>query len=289
MSYFSVIVPTYNRENLIGTTINSVLKQKFEDWELIIVDDGSTDNTKHTVKDFKDKRIKYFYQENTERGAARNSGVERSSGKYVFFLDSDDIIYPNHLQLAFDNLKELNEPEFFHIRYEEIFGNHTNQIVPLDQTTIKQNIFSQNLIGCQIFLRKDIADRFPFSKNRKLKIGEDWGVLLKIAIRFNLHFTNQVEAGVIQHGKRSMQTAKPDIILESRDILIKELSEDIVIQRNPFILKNVFTELTFLAALSAVLYKRKSLAIKLFLIAARSNLNVIFTRRFLAILKHLLK
>jgi glycosyltransferase involved in cell wall biosynthesis len=288
MPYFSVIIPAYNREKLICRTIESVLGQKFEDWELIVVDDGSTDDTGKAVKSFADERIRYIYQKNAERGAARNNGVKNAFGKYVFFLDSDDLLYPDHLQIAFNNLSKLGEPEFFHIRYEEISGVHKKTPPPLDRSCIHSLVYRQNRFACQFFLRKDVAEKFPFSENRELKIGEDWGVILKIAVRFPLHFTNQVAAAIVQHDERSMKTAPPEVILRSRDILIEDLSKDEAFADKNFILNNVFTELTSLAALSAALYKQKKTALKLILTALRSDFKITFSRRFLAVIKHLL-
>jgi len=91
---FSVIVPTFNRASSINRTIESVLKQTFMDFELIIVDDGSTDHTRETISSLNDSRVRYFYQENKGRSAARNAGANRSNGKYLVFLDSDDDVLP---------------------------------------------------------------------------------------------------------------------------------------------------------------------------------------------------
>ena len=89
----SVIIPTYNRAHLIGRAIKSVLSQTYEDFELIIVDDSSTDNTEDIIRQFqeKDKRIKYIKHEKNRGGsAARNTGIKSSKGEYIAFLDSDD-------------------------------------------------------------------------------------------------------------------------------------------------------------------------------------------------------
>ncbi len=92
MSKFSIITPTYNRAKLLPRAIESVLRQDFTDWEMIIVDDGSTDETASVVEKYlkKDGRVKYFRKPNGGVGSARNLGVEKSSGDYLIFLDSDD-------------------------------------------------------------------------------------------------------------------------------------------------------------------------------------------------------
>ena len=94
---FSIVIPTYNRAKLLRKAIQSVLDQKNHDWELIVVDDGSTDNTKEIISLINDRRIHYFYQNNKERSAARNVGIRKSIGQYICFLDDDDYFLPNHL------------------------------------------------------------------------------------------------------------------------------------------------------------------------------------------------
>lgn len=95
----SIITPAYNRETLLPRMIRSVRSQVFKDWELIVIDDGSTDNTKDVVKSFKDPRIKYFYTENSGAADSRNTGTRVATGEYLIFLDSDDEVDPNWLQL----------------------------------------------------------------------------------------------------------------------------------------------------------------------------------------------
>ena len=94
---------------MIQNAINSVLKQTYKDWELIIIDDGSTDNTKNIVDKHKkeDQRIKYFFQKNQERSIARNNGIKQSKNEWICFLDSDDIYHKTHLH-EFNKLINLN-------------------------------------------------------------------------------------------------------------------------------------------------------------------------------------
>ncbi|MEP6260726.1 MAG: glycosyltransferase family 2 protein [Gillisia sp.] len=99
----SIIIPTYNREDLIGETLNSVLSQTYTNWECIVVDDGSSDNTEGIIKAYieKDCRIKYYYRpENCKKGASvcRNFGLEKSKGELIQFLDSDDLLAKNKLE-----------------------------------------------------------------------------------------------------------------------------------------------------------------------------------------------
>src|SRR5579872_1380284 len=99
--FFSVIVPTFNRARLISRAVESILSQNFEDMEIIVVDDGSLDNTGDVVRIFseRDMRISYHYSENQGAAAARNLGCSFASVKYFTFLDSDDEYLPNHLAI----------------------------------------------------------------------------------------------------------------------------------------------------------------------------------------------
>lgn len=105
MPKVSVIIPTYNRQQLIGRAIRSVLNQTFQDFEIVVIDDGSTDGTKDFITAYKDK-VKYFYQEHKGISTARNRGIVESKGEYVAFLDSDDEWVPEKLSIQ---VKILNE------------------------------------------------------------------------------------------------------------------------------------------------------------------------------------
>jgi glycosyltransferase involved in cell wall biosynthesis len=143
MSLISVIIPCYNRANIISVAIESVINQTFQEWELIIVDDGSTDNSKDIIFSFlTDVRIKYFYQENNGVSAARNYGVSKSNGDYVVFLDTDDYFYPHalisyqkeilknkELQLCFAKFFSENRVQGLNRNYE-LFGSFSISNIP---------------------------------------------------------------------------------------------------------------------------------------------------------------
>ncbi|MEO1429740.1 MAG: glycosyltransferase family 2 protein [Cyanobacteria bacterium J06633_8] len=107
----SVMMPTYNVENVLGDTIDSVLQQTFTDWELIIVDDGSTDGTPQVIDEYakKDPRIKVYHYEHGGRGKARNRCLKHSQGKYIAICDSDDISFPERFEKQVNFLE--NNPD----------------------------------------------------------------------------------------------------------------------------------------------------------------------------------
>ena len=105
MPRVSVITPAYNTANYVGHTVESVLAQTFRDFELIVVDDGSTDNTRAVLRPYVDAgRLTYIYQDNAERAVARNTGLRHATGEYLAFVDADDVWMPHKLQQQVDVL-----------------------------------------------------------------------------------------------------------------------------------------------------------------------------------------
>lgn len=102
--HVSVIIPTYNRAHLIGATIASVLEQTYSDFEVIVVDDGSTDQTELVISRISDSRLRYVRQPNCGRSKARNHGLSLARGKYITFLDSDDLYLPGKIELQVNYL-----------------------------------------------------------------------------------------------------------------------------------------------------------------------------------------
>ncbi len=142
----SVIIPTYNRAHLIGRAIQSVLNQTYQDLEVIVVDDGSTDNTEEIVKNFSDFRIRYLrHEENRGAAAARNTGIKAARGKYIAFQDSDDEWLPEKLEKQMKVF--VNAPEKVGIVYTDMWRITKNKrkyyfsspmITPEDRIIYKQ-------------------------------------------------------------------------------------------------------------------------------------------------------
>jgi len=186
--FFSVILPTYNRADMLPRAIRSVIGQAFMNWELIIIDDGSTDDTSGVVKQFNDPRITYIYQENAERSIARNKGIAQASGRYICFLDSDDYYLPNHLSAFFDNISKRQDPvAFFYCN----LLNEENEILLLpeecEKFVYKNNLefVSQNIISTpQACIHSEILKKYQFDP--KLFIGEDLNLWMRILLHYPL-------------------------------------------------------------------------------------------------------
>ncbi len=108
MPDISIIIPVYNGEKYIKKCIDSVINQTKKELEIIIINDGSTDNTENLIKEYKDKRIKYFKNTNHGIGYTRNYGISKSTGKYIMFLDSDDYIEKTACEKLFNKIEKNN-------------------------------------------------------------------------------------------------------------------------------------------------------------------------------------
>lgn len=140
MTDISIIVPIYNAENYIEKCIDSLINQTKKEIEIILINDGSIDNTEQVIKKYKDKRIKYFKNKNQGIGKTRNFGIEKATGKYLMFVDSDDYIDLNTCKLMFDkafsNQLDIVICDYFKVVNNEIIRE---KIKNFKYTTLKEN------------------------------------------------------------------------------------------------------------------------------------------------------
>ncbi|WP_041809173.1 glycosyltransferase family 2 protein [Evansella cellulosilytica] len=152
MPLISIITPTYNSENYIADTIESVLAQTLDDWEMIIVDDCSTDNTTSVIRSYveKDERVKLIQLEkNSGAAIARNTAISHSVGKYIAFLDGDDQWLPEKLEKQLQYMQEKGA-SFSFTKYKTMDqkGEETGTIVDAPETVNYHQLLKHNVIGC---------------------------------------------------------------------------------------------------------------------------------------------
>lgn len=141
MPYFTIVIPSYNRGHIVGRAIESVLNQSYSDFEIIVVDDGSTDNTKEVVSQYIDSRINYFFQENSGVSVARNNGSKLAKGDYLVFLDSDDYVKDIWLKDFFNVLQHnLTDVVICRSRITEDFKNDSSSFLA-GTFAINKNVF----------------------------------------------------------------------------------------------------------------------------------------------------
>jgi glycosyltransferase involved in cell wall biosynthesis len=231
--YFSVVIPTYNRASLISKTLATVFEQTFQEFEVIVVDDGSTDNTEEVVRGFKDNRLRYFKRPNAERGASRNFGASQATGRYINFFDSDDLMYPHHLATAAEKAKEWNEPEFFHLGYDfKTPEGVVFKVVDNLDESLPAKVLVDNVLSCNgVVVRRDVWTHYQFEEKRVLASAEDWELWIRLISRFHLYFSNAVTTSVVAHDLRSIRVINPDKVVERDLFLIKALKSDPEVMR----------------------------------------------------------
>lgn len=190
--FFSIILPTYNRAHIITQAVESIVKQEFEAWELIIIDDGSKDHTHEVIKRFTDARIKYIYQENTERSQARNNGIKLASGKYICFLDSDDAYCTNHLLTFYKTLDKMNFPQALLFTNPIVINNNSEileNVAHFDGNDTLAYILRNSIIPDRVCIHREVFQKYQF--NPKIHIGEDTILWSQITNSFPMYHINE--------------------------------------------------------------------------------------------------
>ncbi len=225
----SVVVPTYNRADVLPRAIDSVLNQTYSDFELIIVDDGSTDNTRELIYGYKDSRIKYIpLEENRGVSVARNIGVESACGDYVLFVDSDDELLENAIEVLVEKLK--NEPS-------KCVGAHpSRKRVKHDSIIVFRpkkgridygDVVNRNILGgiggC--IFRKEVFGYLYFDE--KIKYGEDVDFYLRLLSKNGFYIVGIGSVLYIYYKHHDIKIEKPNITIESQKRLLEKHREDL--------------------------------------------------------------
>jgi glycosyltransferase involved in cell wall biosynthesis len=290
--FFSIVMPCYNRADIIGTTIAAVLRQEYANFELLLVDDGSRDNTQEVVAAIADPRVQYFRKENEERGAARNYGAQRAQGQFINFFDSDDEMYPNHLRVVKEYLDRHGLVEVVHTGYERL--DEQDRLVAEMYTwpsATNEALLYDNPLACNtVFVRRDVALANPFVEDRRLASAEDWELWLRLASQYPFHAIRQKTFCLREHSGRSLNTIAPEMVRQ-RDVLFGQL-----VQANPLFAKRfpghvgqfVADRYTFIALMLALSKQHRKGTLHYLWQAVQQDPTVLWRRRFLASVKHFL-
>jgi len=198
----SVIIPTYNRANFLPNAILSVINQTYQNWELIIVDDGSTDNTKHIVEEFikKDSRIKYFYQENKGQPFAMNTGIKLSKGKFIAFLDDDDEWYLEKLE---KQIEFLNKDENIVLVFSDVIirggyldGMRSSEVSKPYCGYVYPKLLLRNfLTASSVVIKRKVLDEMGYFDTFhciKITQTQDYDMWLRIAKKYKIGYVPEV-------------------------------------------------------------------------------------------------
>jgi glycosyltransferase involved in cell wall biosynthesis len=217
MPFFSVIIPLYNKENFIENTLRSVLNQDFTDFEVIIINDGSTDGSEAKVKQFEDHRIRYFSKENEGTSAARNHGITVSTADYITFIDADDYWYPDFLQQMSRNISRFPEHKVFSAAIEI---ETSKNIIPAQYSIEKTsdceivNYFDASsnttiiCTSCAVFERSIFSTIGTFDTN--IKSGQDTDLWIRIGLVYPVVFSWRILARYV-FDSESLSKKKVDV------------------------------------------------------------------------------
>lgn len=228
--FFSVVIPTYNRAAFIKATLQSVFSQTYPHYEVIVVDNCSTDTTDEVLAPFiSTNRIRFIkHEQNYERATSRNTGMNAAQGDFVTLLDSDDFMYPNNLSDAAEYARANPHIKCFHNLFELVNaeGNVVFRYpVPSLRNQLKA-ISSGNFMSCiGDFIHRDIYQRYQFDTTPELIGWEDWEFWLRVLADNKVGLIEKINSGVLQHRGRSVNNEN----LESMKAGLEHLSAKIAL------------------------------------------------------------
>lgn len=284
---FSVIMSTYNRTDKILEAVKSVLDQSYQDFELIIVNDGSTEDYSEFESYIQDlDKVKYYYKENEERSVARNYGIERATGNFIVFIDDDDIYYPNHLEVFVEAIldDELAGKQYFYrtlMHTKTDAGEITSEEIP-GQMVIRncidekgnQDIMLMKFGLGYVCFPKFMFDEFKFIP--ELYYAEDMDLWIRMNQKYDLKIIPVCTYVARIHGNNTVGYSEYSMRGNLRTLLYWK-------ENYPSLDFSGFNSRVANLALGIVPFevkKTKKEALNLLFMAARHNLKLITTRRF---------
>jgi glycosyltransferase involved in cell wall biosynthesis len=223
----SVIIPTYNRAEYICETLESVFTQTYPDFEVIIVDDGSTDHTKDVLKPYLN-RVQYIYKNNGGPASARNTGIRASTGKYIAFLDSDDLWMPDKLQVQADFLEAHPEYAMVFSGYEFIGERkvkHLKKPRVFYDCTVDALLEGNKIATLTVMVRKEVFDVVgKFDEDPQIIALEDYSFWLRVAPKYKIAYVDRPLAKYRIHPSNISLDLSP--LLEKERIVLKKWLKD---------------------------------------------------------------
>ncbi len=289
--FFSIIIPTYNRAHMIIQTLETTFAQTYPHFEVILVDDGSNDNTEALIKNIKHENFIYYKKTNEERAIARNTGFNLAKGDYITLLDSDDFLYPNHLEEANKYILANNQPEIIRFNFDVVDSDKKVLYVAQMPQNINEKITIGNFLGCSgIVLRKDIILQNTFNADRALSGSEDYELWLRLAARYKIHAPDIVTCSLHSHNERSVIiNIQEATLIERIELLIKYAFDDKEVKEKYGKEKKSFVSYCLIyASLHLAIANLKRASLKYLWKAIKMNPMVIIDKRFYGILKTLI-
>ncbi len=227
MPKISVVIPAYNAQSTILETIDSVLQQNFSDFELIVINDGSTDKTLELLTSIKDARVKIYSYPNGGLPAARNRGIFRSVGEFISFIDADDLWTPDKLELQLQALQK-NPQAGVAYSWTICMGNNGNSFHPGVAETFQGNVYSNLLSGnfiasgSNVLIRKEAIDSVGYF-DESLKSCEDWDYWLRLAPKWD--FVVVPKAQILYRLSSGAMSSKLDVMEKYQTLVLERAFE----------------------------------------------------------------
>lgn len=206
--FFSVVIPLYNKGNHIKSTLESVLSQSFQDFEIVVVNDGSTDYSEREVLQLANPKVKYFSTENSGPSSARNFGIKKAQGTLIALLDADDYWFPNHLEDIFLLYQKHPEAGIFATNYEFYYSEKKIERpwfldIPPNHNGLIKNYFKSSYIyrlatSSSIAIYKNIFNQIG-GFDTSISSGQDIDMWIRIAVKYPVAFCGKISARYCMH------------------------------------------------------------------------------------------
>jgi len=289
--FFSIIISTYNRSFFLDKAIKSVISQSYKNWELIIVDDGSTDNTNEVVgKYINDSRIKYWYQQNQERCVARNKGIKESQGEYICFLDSDDYFLECHLQNLHDKLSVEGDGRIIYFSKSYIYN-----VVLNIMEKVKYSIGDEcDISSCVLYappIHTVAINRMELLKSKILFVDEylpfaEWSYFVSQMYEYGFKYKelHKYSVVIVHHEKNT--TAFTENFVEGKYNFILLMQKKYSLRSQD--IQDTLINLRVSLANFKILKKEYIESFYLLIDSVRQKPSIFFTRKFLGVIKKFL-
>lgn len=211
--FFSVIIPLYNKEAYIEKTIKSVINQSFTDFEVIIINDGSTDGSLQKIASLIDTRFKIINQENTGVSLARNRGIEEAKSKYIALLDADDLWYNNHLAELKKQIELFPDAGLYCNNYEVFYNETVHRPAQINLDYREECLIVQDFFKASIVNPVAWTSAVGFSKalfnaigkfNPYLKTAQDLDLWIRFALKYKVSFNPKITMAYKIHSNDSL-------------------------------------------------------------------------------------
>lgn len=283
MASISVVVPVYNGEKTIKETLESVLKQTFTNFELIIINDGSHDKTLEVISSIKDNRLQVYSYPNAGLAASRNRGITRANAEYISFIDADDLWIPDKLESQFNALKTHPEAAVAY-SWTDYIDEHSQFLGKGSHITVNGNIYPHLLLtdilenGSNPLIRKQAFSEVG-NFDESLHAAEDWDMFLRLASRY--HFiavsspqvlyrisSNSMSANVLQQERESLK------VIENA---FQQAPESLQYLKKPS-LANLYKYLIYKTLEGTPQLQKGLIAARMFVPAVKNDLSLLRTK-----------